>query len=45
MELPKKKKKHPLAKELNVDADSDLPVHEKFTDDKGIKMMEKKEEE
>jgi len=44
--LEKKKKKH-LFKELDVDLDSDHPVHEEFVDERGLRESKKriKEEE
>ncbi|MBW2990769.1 hypothetical protein KY348_03625 [Candidatus Woesearchaeota archaeon] len=38
----KKKKKEELFKDLDVDLDSDLPVHEKFVDEKGLREMKGK---
>jgi hypothetical protein len=42
--LKKKKKENDsdLFKELDVDLDSDHPVHEEFVDEKGIREMKKK---
>ncbi|MBW3001339.1 hypothetical protein KY341_05675 [Candidatus Woesearchaeota archaeon] len=43
----KKKKESDLFKDLDVDLDSDHPVHEKFVDEKGLREMKgkKKKEE
>ncbi len=44
----KKEKDSDMFKDLEVDLDSDLPVHEEFVDEKGLREMKskkKKEEE
>jgi len=38
----KKKKDSDLFKDLDVDLDSDHPVHEEFVDEKGVREMKKK---
>jgi hypothetical protein len=41
-DLFKKKKKHELFEEADVDPDSDHPVHEEFVDEKGLRETKKK---
>ena len=44
--LKKKKKTDELLKEVDVDSDSDHPVHEEFVDEKGLReAKEKKKKE
>lgn len=41
----KKKKSSELFKELDVDLDSDHPVHETFVDEKDLKEIKKKKKD
>ena len=41
----KKKKESELFKEMDVDLDSDHPVHEKFVDEKDLREIKKKKKD